>query len=56
MKLLKNFSQRMHLIQSIGPKTYVLGYFGPFLYYLKVDAKLAELVTLTHMYAKRTGV
>jgi hypothetical protein len=56
MKLLKNFSQRMHLIQSIGPKTYVLGYFGPFLYYLKVDAKLAELVPLTHKFAKRSRV
>jgi hypothetical protein len=42
----------MHLIHSIGPKTHVLGRFGPFRYYLKVDAKMAELVPLTHKFAK----
>jgi hypothetical protein len=42
----------MHLIHSIGPKTHVLGRFGPFRYCTKVDAKLAELVPLTHKFVK----
>jgi hypothetical protein len=46
------FPQRTQLINSIGPKTHVLGHFGPFPYYLKVDAKLAELAPLTHKFAK----
>jgi hypothetical protein len=46
------FSQRTQLINSIGPKTHVLMHFGLFLYCTKVDAKLAELVPLTHKYAK----
>jgi hypothetical protein len=46
----------MHVIHSIGPKTYVLGRSGPFRYYMKVDAKLAELELLTHKFAKRSGV
>jgi hypothetical protein len=36
----------------IGLKTHVLGRFGPFGYWKKVDAKLAELVPLTHKFAK----
>jgi hypothetical protein len=51
-KLHRNFSQRAHAIHSIGPKTHVLGRFGPFRYCTKVDAKLAELVPLTHKFAK----
>jgi hypothetical protein len=50
--LLQNFSQRTHLIHSIGPKTHVLGHFGPFRYCTKVVAKLAEQVPLTHKFAK----
>jgi hypothetical protein len=46
----------MHPIHSIGPKTYVLGCFGPLRYCSKVDAKLAELVPLTHKFAKRRYV
>jgi hypothetical protein len=46
------FSQRTHPIYSIGPKTNVLGRFGPFRYCTKVDAKLAELVPLTQKFAK----
>jgi hypothetical protein len=46
------FSQRTHVIHSIGPKTHVLGRFGPFRYRTKVDEKLAELVPLTHKFAK----
>jgi hypothetical protein len=52
MKLLTNFSQRTHLIHSIGPKTNVLGHFGPSRYCTKVNAKLAEQVPLTHTFAK----
>jgi hypothetical protein len=55
-KLRWNFSQRTHLIHSIGPKTHVLGRFGPFRYCTKVDAKLAELVPLTHKFAKWSHV
>jgi hypothetical protein len=46
------FSQRTHVIHSIEPKTHVLGRFGPFRYSTKVDEKLAELVPLTHKFAK----
>jgi hypothetical protein len=42
----------MHPNHSIGPKTHVLGCFGPFHYCTKVDAKLAELVPLRHKFAK----
>jgi hypothetical protein len=52
MKLRQNYSQRTHLIHSIGAKTYVLGRFGPFHYCMKVDAKQAELALLTHKFAK----
>jgi hypothetical protein len=48
------FLQRTHLIHCIGPKTYVLGQFGPFRYCAKVDAKLAELAPLTPKFAKRS--
>jgi hypothetical protein len=51
-----NFSQRTHPIHSIGPKTHVLGRFGPFCYCTKVDAKLAELAPLTHKFAKGSCV
>jgi hypothetical protein len=46
------FSQRTHVIRSIGPKTHVLVRFGPFRCSMKVDEKLAELVPLTHKFAK----
>jgi hypothetical protein len=46
----------MHPIHSIGPKTHVLGRFGPFQYCMKVDAKLADLVPLSHKFAKPSGV
>jgi hypothetical protein len=46
------FWQRMHVIRSIGPKTHVLGQFGPFRCSTKVDEKLAELVPLMHKFAK----
>jgi hypothetical protein len=52
MKLRWNFSRRAHLIHSIGPKTHILGRFGPFRYCMKVDAKLAELMPLTQKFAK----
>jgi hypothetical protein len=51
-----NFSQRMHLVHSIGPKTHVLGRFGPFRYYMKVVVKLAELVPLSHKFAKQSRI
>jgi hypothetical protein len=54
MKLLQQFSQRTHLIHTIGPKTHFLGRFGLFRYCTKVDAKLAEQVPLTHNFAKRS--
>jgi hypothetical protein len=44
----------MHLIHSIGPKTHVLGRFGPFRYFTKLDAKLAELAPLTRKFAKQS--
>jgi hypothetical protein len=56
MKLRWLFSQRTHLIHSIGPKTHVLGRFELFRYCTKVDAKLAELVQLTHEFAKQSRV
>jgi hypothetical protein len=46
----------MHLIHSIRLKTHILERSGPFCYSMKVDAKLAELVLLTHKCAKRSGV
>jgi hypothetical protein len=46
----------MHPIYSVGSKTHILGRFGPFLYYTKVNAKLAELVPLTHKFAKQSRV
>jgi hypothetical protein len=46
----------MHLIKSDGPKTHVLGRFAPFHYCTKVNAKLAELVPLTHKFAKQSRV
>jgi hypothetical protein len=45
-----------HTILSIGPETQVLGCFGQFRYCMKVDAKLAELVPLTHKFAKQSCV
>jgi hypothetical protein len=48
MKLRQNYLQQTHLIHCIGRKTHALGRFGPFHYCTKVDAKLAELVPLTH--------
>jgi hypothetical protein len=44
------------MIRSIGPRTHVLGRFEPFRYCRKVDAKLAELVPLTHKFAKQSRV
>jgi hypothetical protein len=46
----------MNPINPIGPKTHVLGRFGPFRYSTKVDAKLAELVPLTHKFAKPSRI
>jgi hypothetical protein len=46
----------MHPIYFVGSKTHVLGRFEPFRYYRKVDAKLAELVPLTHKFAKQSHV
>jgi hypothetical protein len=46
----------MHHIHSIRPKTHVLGHFGPFRYCMKVVAKLAEHVLLTHKFAKQSRV
>jgi hypothetical protein len=40
----------------MGPKTHVLGRFGPFHYCTKVDAKLAELVPLAYKFAKQSRV
>jgi hypothetical protein len=48
--------QRTHPIHSKGSKTHVLGRFGPFRYFTKVDAKLAELVPLSHKFAKKSRV
>jgi hypothetical protein len=52
-KLRLNFSQQMHPIHSIRPKTHVLGCFGPFRYCTKMAAKLADHVPLTHKFTKR---
>jgi hypothetical protein len=49
-------SQRTHSIHCIGPKTHIFGRSGAFHYCTKVDAKLAELVLLTHKFAKRSYV
>jgi hypothetical protein len=46
----------MHPIHSIGPKTHVLKCFRLFRYCMKVDAKLAELVPLSHKFAKQSRV
>jgi hypothetical protein len=43
-------------MHSIGPKTHVLGRFGPFRYCTKLDAKLAKLALLTLKFAKRSWV
>jgi hypothetical protein len=51
-----NFLQLTHPIRSIAPKTHILGCFGPFRYCTKVNAKLAELETLTHKFAKQSRV
>jgi hypothetical protein len=51
-----NFLERMHPIHSIRPKTHILEHFKPFRYCTKVDAKLAELVPLTHKFAKEGRV
>jgi hypothetical protein len=56
MKLCWNFSQRTQLIHSIGPKTHILGCFGPFCDCTKVVEKLDEQVPLTHTFAKQTRV
>jgi hypothetical protein len=48
--------QRTHVIHSIGPKTHILERFEPFRYCTKVDAKLAELVPLTHKFAKQSRI
>jgi hypothetical protein len=56
MNLPWKFSQQTHRIHSIGPKTHVLGHFGLFRYCTKVDAKLAELVPLTHKFARQSCV
>jgi hypothetical protein len=53
MMLCRNFSQWTHPIHSIGPDTHVLGRFAPFRYSIKDGAKRAELVPLTHKFAKR---
>jgi hypothetical protein len=45
-------------IQStpLNPKTHVLGRFGTFPYCTKIDAKLAELASLMHKFAKWSWV
>jgi hypothetical protein len=42
--------------QLHGPKTHVLERFGVFRYSTKVDAELAELVPLSHKFAKQSYV
>jgi hypothetical protein len=51
-----NFSQRTHPIHFIGPKTHILGRFGPFCYCTNVDTKLVERVPLTHKFAKQSRI
>jgi hypothetical protein len=46
----------MHLIHSVGAKTHVSGRFVPFCYCTKVDAKQAELVPVTHKFAKQSRI
>jgi hypothetical protein len=41
-KVASEFFERTHPIHSIGLKSRVLGWFGPFHYCLKVDAKLVK--------------
>jgi hypothetical protein len=53
MKLRWLFSQRTHVINSIGSKTHVLRCLEPFHYCRKVDAKLAQPVPLSHKFAKK---
>jgi hypothetical protein len=48
--------QRTHPIHSNGLKTDVFERFGPFRYCTKLDVKLAELVPLTHKFAKRSRI
>jgi hypothetical protein len=55
-KLRWKISQGTHVIHSVGTKTHVLGRSGPFRYSTNVDAKLAELVPLSHKFAKRSYV
>jgi hypothetical protein len=55
-KVTPELSQQTHPIHSVGPKTHVLGRFGPFRYSTKFDAKLAELLPLTHKFAKESRV
>jgi hypothetical protein len=50
------FRNELHPIHSIGLKSHVLGPFRPFRYSTKVNAKLAELVPLTHKFAKQSRV
>jgi hypothetical protein len=52
----QNSSRRTHPIHSIGIQTHVLGRFEPFRYCTKVDAKLVELVPLSHKFGKESGV
>jgi hypothetical protein len=56
MKPRLNFPQPTHPNHSIGPKIQVLGHFGPFRYRTKVNAKLAELVPLSHKFSKQSRV
>jgi hypothetical protein len=55
-KLRRNLSQQTHQIHSIGPKTHDLGRFKLFRYFTKVDAKLVELVPLTHKFAEQSRI
>jgi hypothetical protein len=55
-KLCWKFLQQTQQILSIGPKTHVLGRFGPFRYCMKVYAKLAELTPFMHKFDKQSCV
>jgi hypothetical protein len=46
----------MHPIHSIGPKTQDLGYLGSVGYCMKIGAKWAQLMLLTHKFAKQSCV